>query len=67
MYSDSFSSSECSFKLIIYKTPRIALTKLDVLDQLAEIKIAIGYSYKGAKLDSFPGKTTNSYFFLNAK
>lgn len=32
----------------------IALTKLDVLDQLKEIKIAISYSYKGKKLDSFP-------------
>lgn len=35
---------------------RLAITKLDILDQLSEIKIAISYSYKGVKLDSFPGK-----------
>jgi len=32
----------------------LAITKLDILDQLSEIKIAISYSYKGVKLDSFP-------------
>jgi len=33
---------------------QIALTKLDILDQLKEIKIAVGYSYKGQKLESYP-------------
>lgn len=32
----------------------INLTKLDVLDQLAEIKIGTAYIHKGQKLDSFP-------------
>ncbi|KAG7750514.1 hypothetical protein KL911_000922 [Ogataea haglerorum] len=30
------------------------VTKLDVLDTFKEIKIAVGYSYKGKKLESFP-------------
>jgi adenylosuccinate synthase len=32
----------------------INLTKLDVLDGFAEIKVATAYSYKGQKLDGFP-------------
>ena len=32
----------------------LALTKLDVLDTLDEIKICTGYRYKGEKLDYFP-------------
>ena len=32
----------------------IALTKLDVLDELKEIKMCIGYELKGKKLDYFP-------------
>jgi adenylosuccinate synthase len=30
------------------------VTKLDVLDDLDELKIGVGYSYEGKKLDSFP-------------
>ncbi len=30
------------------------LTKLDVLDQLEEIKIGVAYNYNGVVLDSFP-------------
>ncbi len=30
------------------------VTKLDVLDELDELKIGVGYSYEGKKLDSFP-------------
>jgi adenylosuccinate synthase len=30
------------------------VTKLDVLDELEELKIGTGYSYEGKKLDSFP-------------
>ncbi|ESW97344.1 hypothetical protein KL918_000953 [Ogataea parapolymorpha] len=30
------------------------ITKLDVLDTFKEIKVAVGYSYKGKKLESFP-------------
>ncbi len=32
----------------------IALTKLDVLDTLEEIKICVGYEYRGETLDYFP-------------
>ncbi len=32
----------------------MALTKLDVLDELAELKICVGYKYKGDTLDYFP-------------
>ena len=32
----------------------IALTKLDVLDELDEIKICIGYELKGKKIDYLP-------------
>ena len=32
----------------------IALTKLDVLDGLDELKICVGYEYKGKKIDHFP-------------
>ncbi|WP_027339647.1 adenylosuccinate synthase [Halonatronum saccharophilum] len=34
----------------------LAITKLDVLDDLDEIKICIGYKYKGELLDEFPTK-----------
>lgn len=33
---------------------KLAITKLDVLDQLAEIKIAVAYKYNGEILDSYP-------------
>ena len=33
------------------------LTKLDVLDDLAEIKIATQYLYEGKALEGFPGKS----------
>ena len=32
----------------------MALTKLDILDGLAEIKIAVAYKHKGETLESFP-------------
>lgn len=34
---------------------RIAITKLDILDDFEEIKIGVGYRLNGQKLDSFPG------------
>ena len=39
----------------INNSNRLAITKLDVLDQLAEIKIAVAYKYNGEILDSYPG------------
>ena len=32
------------------------LTKLDILDGLKEIKVAVGYRVDGDELESFPGK-----------
>ncbi|KAJ3082462.1 hypothetical protein HK102_001664 [Quaeritorhiza haematococci] len=32
----------------------VNITKLDVLDQLPEIKIGVAYNYKGQRLESFP-------------
>jgi adenylosuccinate synthase len=36
----------------------LALTKLDVLDALAEIPICVGYSFEGERLDSVPADVT---------
>ena len=37
---------------------RIALTKLDILDTLTEIKVGIMYKVDGETLPSFPGRWT---------
>lgn len=37
---------------------RIALTKLDILDVLPEIKIGVSYSLNGKELNHFPTSTT---------
>jgi adenylosuccinate synthase len=34
---------------------KVAITKLDVLDELSEIKICVGYEYKGKKYTHIPG------------
>jgi len=34
------------------------ITKLDILDQLKEIKVGVAYHVDGKKLDAFPGKLT---------
>ncbi|KAK4874211.1 hypothetical protein RN001_013571 [Aquatica leii] len=36
----------------------IALSKLDVLDDLSEIKLGVGYSLKGTKIDYFPSNAS---------
>lgn len=41
-----------SYKSRLYS--RLAITKLDVLDQLDELKIAIGYKHNGDVLESYP-------------
>lgn len=35
---------------------KIVLTKADVLDGVKDIKVCVGYKYKGEKLPSFPGE-----------
>lgn len=37
------------------------LTKLDVLDDLAEIKVAVAYKIDGKELEGFPGTLLLSY------
>jgi len=39
------------------------LTKLDVLDDLAEIKVAVKYMVNGEELAGFPGPYMISYLF----
>ena len=39
------------------------LTKLDVLDDFAEIQVATGYAVDGQALDSFPGRHSTLLFF----
>jgi hypothetical protein len=36
---------------------RMCVTKLDILDTLAEIKVALSYESKGKKIDYFPSNT----------
>ena len=36
------------------------LTKLDVLDQLKEIQVAVGYEVDGKELEGFPGKFSSA-------
>lgn len=42
------------YSQMINRFNALNLTKLDVLSDLLEIKIAVSYSYQGKKLDSFP-------------
>lgn len=37
-------------------TPRLALTKLDILDVLPEIKVGTSYKVDGKTIPHFPGK-----------
>ncbi len=39
----------------------IALTKLDVLDELNEIKVCVGYNLNGKKIDHFPAATEDQF------
>ncbi len=42
------------YSVMINGIEEIALTKLDVLDDFDEIKVCVGYNYKGKPLKSFP-------------
>ena len=39
------------------------LTKLDILDQLPEIKVGVKYKIDGKELAGFPGEKRKYYFF----
>lgn len=41
----------------VFFNNRFALTKLDILDVMDEIKVGVSYKLKGKKIPYFPGKT----------
>lgn len=49
-----FDAMVAHYARLINNLDSLVVTKLDVLDDLAEIKICTGYRYKGQLLDSFP-------------
>jgi adenylosuccinate synthase len=49
-----FDAVVVHYARLINNLDSLVVTKLDVLDSLAEIKICTGYRYKGRLLDSFP-------------
>jgi len=51
-----FDSVAVSYACRLNGAKKIALTKADFLDGLENIKICIGYRYKGEKLESFPSE-----------
>ncbi|MBP1596852.1 MAG: adenylosuccinate synthetase [Acidobacteria bacterium] len=49
-----FDAVVANYARMINHLDSLAVTKLDVLDTLAELRICTGYRYKGKLLDSFP-------------
>lgn len=49
-------SKQCCCNLV-HCFSRLCVTKLDILDTLAEIKVGISYKSKGEKLNYFPSNT----------
>lgn len=49
-------NNACVFGLPHFVFFSIALTKLDILDTLSEIKVGVAYTVDGKPLDSFPGE-----------
>lgn len=49
-----FDAVVVRYAKIINHIDTIVLTKLDVLDELPEINVCVGYSYKGSRLRHFP-------------
>ncbi|MGI8782177.1 MAG: adenylosuccinate synthase [Acidobacteriota bacterium] len=49
-----FDAVVVRFACLINAMDTVVITKLDVLDQLDEIKICVGYAYRGERMDSFP-------------
>ncbi len=44
------------YAMLLNGVDALALTKLDVLDSVAEIQVCVGYSYRGATLTEFPAE-----------
>jgi adenylosuccinate synthase len=51
-----FDAVVVRYSNMINRLDSLVITKLDVLDELEEIKICIGYRYKGRVLDAFPAE-----------
>ena len=49
-------SLKSKFNFVLIELCSLALTKIDVLDSLKELKVAVGYKLDGVLLPSFPGK-----------
>ncbi len=49
-----FDAVAAKYSVMLNDMKSINLTKLDVLDEMDTIKIAVGYFYEGKKLESFP-------------
>ena len=49
-----FDGVVARYAMMINQVDALALTKLDVLDTLDEIKICTGYSYRGETINKFP-------------
>lgn len=47
-----YSAMWCFFGACLFFS--IALTKLDILDTLSEIRVGVAYTVDGKRLDSFP-------------
>ncbi len=53
-----FDAVVARYSRLINSLDSLVITKMDVLDELPEIKICTGYRYKGALLQSFPPEIT---------
>ncbi|MBM3802743.1 MAG: adenylosuccinate synthase [Acidimicrobiia bacterium] len=51
-----FDGPATRYSALINNLQAIALTKLDVLDEFAEIPVCTGYEYRGSKLEEFPAE-----------
>ena len=48
-------------KQLKFQNKRDSLTKLDVLDELDELKICVGYELNGTKIDYLPAATEDQF------
>lgn len=49
--------------VICYLSNSIALTKLDILDVLDEIKVGVAYKLNGKRIPHFPGNITQESIY----
>ena len=54
-----FDAVAMRYSAMVNGIEKIAITKLDVLDQFDEIRVCIGYEYKGRRLKTFPSDVTS--------